>query len=191
MRSVRAWARVLLWAVILLACAGVGAFLASRSNPFPPEVAPERATPTPAEDPPARWLLTMTSRTTHTLRVGGACTSDWRMRARIRVTPGGAVRGNGRARLQPGARCDFETAQVQARAVTVRIVGERIGDRLRLTFRVADVAPAGAQDLGGFVGTVPEMRFTIAERGGATTSGPTQVQVADDTHVARTTLRLS
>jgi hypothetical protein len=190
---VRAWAKVLLWVLILLACAGVGAVLASRSNPFPPEVRSEGSTltPTPAQEQPARWLLTLTSRTTHTLRVGGVCTSDWRMRARIRVSPEGAVRGSGRARLQPGARCDFETAQVQARAVVLRIGGERIGDRLRLTFRVGDVSPAGAQDLGGLVETIPEMRFTIEERGGASASGPTQVQVADDQHVARTTLRLS
>jgi hypothetical protein len=112
------------------------------------------------------------------------------MRATIRVTPDGAVRGSGRARLQPGARCDFETAQVQAQAVRIRIGGERIGDRLRLRFGVLEAAPAGAQDLGGFVATLPEMRFTIAERAGATASGPTQVRVADDTHVARTSVRL-
>ena len=187
----RALGKVVLWGLILLACAGVGAFLASRSNPFPPEVAPERPTPTPAEEEPARWILMLTSRTTHTVRVGGACTSDWRMRARIRVTPEGTVLGRGRARLQPGAGCDFETAQVQARAVRVRVVGQRIGDGLRLMFRVEELEPTGAQDLGGLVETIPEMRFTIAERDGATVSGPTQVVVADDTHVARTTLRIS
>ncbi len=182
--------RVLLWALILVACAGVGAFVASRSNPFPPEVPAERPSPTPPGEEPARWVLSVTSRTTHRLRVGGACTSDWRMRATIRVTPEGRVRGSGRARLRPGARCDFETAQVQARAVRIRIGGERIGDRLRVRFEVVEAAPAGAQDLGGFVATLPEMRFTLAERAGATTSGPTQVNVEDDTHVARTSLRL-
>jgi len=189
---VRGWVRVLLWGLILLACAGAGAFLASRSNPFPPEVPPEQPTPTPtpASEGPARWLVSMTSRTTRTLRVGGACSSDWRMRARIRVSLEGVVVGSGRARLQPGARCDFETAQVQARAVGIRIVGERIGDRLRLRFEVGDVAPPGAQDLGGFVETLPEMRFTLAERAGASAAGPTEVRVADDTHRSQTRLRL-
>jgi hypothetical protein len=189
---VRGWVRVLLWALILLACAGAGAFLASRSNPFPPEVPPEQATPTPTPvaEEPARWVLSLTSRTTHTLRVGGSCSSDWRMRTRIRVSPEGVVEGTGRARLQPGARCDFETAQVQARAVSIRIVGERNGDRLRLRFEVGDVEPSGAQDLGGFVETLPEMRFSLEERAGGSASGPTEVQVADDTHRAQTRLRL-
>jgi hypothetical protein len=188
---VRKVGKVLLWAVILLACAGVGAVVASRSNPFPPEVAPESPTPTPEEEVTTTWRLTMSSRTTHTFLVGGSCRSDWRMRARIRVTPEGVVRGVGPARLQPGARCDFETAQIQTRVVGVRITGERIGERLRLRFQVADVAPAGSRDLGSFVATLSEMRFSVPERDGGSTSGPTKVRIDDDRHVSRTRLELS
>jgi hypothetical protein len=188
---VRGWAKVLVWFVILLACAGVGAVLASRSNPFPPGVRASSPTPSAPEEEPTRWRLTLTSRTRHVYRVGGSCTSDWRMAARIRVAPRGAVTGTGVARLRPGARCDFETAQVQAVQVVVRIAGSRIGDRLRLVFRVDEVAPAGSQDLGGFVEALPAMRFSIRERGGASTGGPTQVRDEDgESHVAHSSLRL-
>jgi hypothetical protein len=192
MSSVRGWVKVLLWIGILLGCAGIGAFVASRSNPFPPEVAPESPTPTPPGEPAIRWRLTMDSRTRHVYRVGGECTSDWRLLGTIRVTERGVVRGAGVARLRPGSGCDFETAQVQARAVTVRVSGKRIGDRLRVRFSVGDVSPSGAQDLGGFVETLPAMRFSIPEEDGASLAAPTQVQDADgESHVARTTVGLS
>lgn len=194
MAVVSGWTKVASWAVILLACAGVGAFVASRSNPFPPEVSDTSPTPTatPPTEEPVRWRLTFVARTSHAYRVGGSCTSDWRMRTRLRVGPEGKVRGSGRARLRPGARCDFETAQVQATAVSVRVTGDRIGPQLRLRFAVVDVSPPGSQDLGGLVETVPAMRFSLRERDGASAGGPTQVTDADgEIHVARAALRLS
>lgn len=189
----RGTARVLIWLVILVACAGVGAFLASRSNPFPPEVRVESPTqaPTPPPEDPTAWRLTMTSRTRHVYRVGGSCTSDWQVRARIFVSAGGRVLGNGRAKLERGAGCDFETAQVQARSVAIRISGSRVERSLRLRFQVAEVSPPGAQDLGGFVETLPAVRFSIRERDGSSATDRTRIVDGDgETRFARSSLRL-
>ena len=192
----RGWEKAALWTFILLVCAGVGAFVASRSNPFPPEVRGSSPsvgeTPSPSIDGSVRWRLTMTSRTTHAYRVGGSCTSDWRMRTRIRVLPGGRVRGAGTARLVGAARCDFETVQVQAETVRIGIAGRRRGELLAVRLGVLDVSPRGAQDLGGFVGTIPVMRLSLEEREGAEARVPTRVEDANgDTFVAQTDARLS
>ena len=126
MGAVRWWLKVLMWAGILLLCAGVGAFVASRSNPFPavpdPGAVPSRpgATPTPVEVEVRS--LRLVSRTSHTYHVGGSCTSDWEMDTAVR-TPSGHVRGRGVARVRPGDACDFPSAQVQARRIVLRVVG--------------------------------------------------------------------
>lgn len=193
----RGWLKVLMWVWILLACAVVGGFVAYR---FPewgirdvPHSAPrETPSPSPSLEAPERWTLAMTSRTTHAYRVGGSCTSDWRMRVRIQVSPAGRVHGEGTARLLPGAGCDFPSAQVQADAVAIRVGGRDAGDELHLRLRATEVVPAGAQDLGGFVRTLPATRFSIEERGGARLEKRTQVEdPEDEIHVARTILRLS
>ena len=173
MGAVRGWVKTLIWIAVLLTCAAVGAFIASRSNPFPPGVpdpgalpsGTPTASPTPTPPEVTRWTLTMTSRSTHTYRVGGSCTSDWRMeRGRIRVTEDGQVRGGGTAGLLPGASCDFPSAQVQARRVVIEILGRRDGNRLRIRFRTAEVLPVGSQDLGAFVETLDRLRLTLRER---------------------------
>ena len=192
------WLKFVLWVFILLACAGIGAFVASRSNPFPPEVgAPSRPTsvspsPSPSAQPPERWRLTLTSRTSHTYRVGGACTSDWRMRAAIRELPDGEIAGQGVARLLPGAQCDFPSSQVQAATVAIRVAGVRENGTLELRFRPLKVEPPGAQDLGGFVRTLPVRRHSIEASDGATARRTTTVEdPADEIQLARTTLILS
>ena len=186
MGAVRGWTKAIVWIGILLGCAGVGAFIASRSNPFPPGVPDPGAVPseTPTPSPPApevtRWTLAMTSRSTHTYRVGGSCTSDWRMeRGRIRVSGSGRVRGRGVARLLPGATCDFPSAQVQARRVEIEILGRREGDRLQLRFRIEEVLPPGSQDLGAFVETLERLRLAIRERPGARERERGRIERAD------------
>ena len=192
----RGWARVLLWVVILLACAGVGAFIGSRSNPFPPGVPDPGATP-PSESlsptPPelVRWSITMVSRTTHTYHVGGSCTSAWHLDGRLRISEAGRIRGRGIARLRPGAGCDFPSAQVQARRVVVLVSGRREGDVLALRFEVGQVLPPGAQDLGAFVKTLGELRMTIPERAGAEVSKPSRIEdPEDEIYASVTTIRL-
>jgi hypothetical protein len=186
----------LLWVVILLACAGVGAFIASRSNPFPPGVPDPGATP-PTESPSpspvvVEWSVAMTSRTTHTYRVGGSCTSAWRLQGRLEISEAaGRVLGRGVARVQPGAACDFPSAQVQARRVVVLFHGGREGDTLELRFEAGRVTPAGSQDLGAFLETIGALRVSIPERAGARVSEPVRIEgQEDEVYRAVTTIRL-
>jgi hypothetical protein len=197
MATVRGWVKTLVWIVILLVCAGVGAFIAYRfpPNPFPPGVRDPGLVPSESPSPSTAelvsWSLRMSSRTTHTYRVGGSCTSDWRMSGRIRLTDPGRVRGRGVARLLLGARCDFPSAQVQAERVVVRIVGRREGDELDLRFQDVSRYPVGSQDLGGFVKTLETFRFSIPERAGAEAREQKRIEDPEgEIHVSVTTIRL-
>jgi hypothetical protein len=197
MAFMRGWTKALLWAVILLGCAGVGAFIASRSNPFPPGVRDSTAPPTESPSPSASnadlvsWSVSMTSRTTHTYHVGGSCTSDWRLRGEIEVTESGRIEGRAVGKLLPGARCDFPSAQIQARRVDVSIVGRRDGDELDLHFSELGRLPLGSQDLGGFVKTLSTLRFSIPERAGAGATKPKRVEDPDgEVYASVTRIRL-
>ena len=173
----------MLWIGVLLACAGVGAFIGSRANPFPPGVRDPGAVPSdgPSPSPPPVDLsITMVSRTTHTYHVGGSCTSAWRVKGTIRISASGRVRGRGVARLQPGARCDFPSAQVQTRRVVVRFLGRRDGLELELRFRDESRVPVGSQDLGAFLKTLETLRVVIPERAGSEVSKPTRIEDPED-----------
>jgi hypothetical protein len=192
----RWWTKTLLWTGILLACAGVGAFIASRSNPFPPGVAGGGTTSpssSPSQEPAfQRWTLALRSETSHTYRIGGACVSDWGLRAPIRVLSTGRVTGAGTARLQPGASCDFETAQEQARGIRIRIFGRRVGSVLRLRFEDRGAQPVGSQDLGAFAELLPKFRVAIRERAGAQAGGRKEVTDANgDVFVMSSGFRLA
>jgi len=191
---VGAWAKVFLWAGILLVCAAVGAFIASRSNLFPPGV---EQGPLPSESPGpspselVRWQLAMSSRTTHTYRVGGSCRSNWQMQGQIRLTESGRVRGQGIARLRPGATCDFPSAQVQTRRVVVLIVGRRDAGELDLRFREGGRRPVGSQDLGAFLKTLETLRFSMPERAGAEATKPKRIEdPEDEIYASLTRIRL-
>jgi hypothetical protein len=183
-----------MWTFILLVCAGIGAFVASRSNPFPPGVRDPGAqpgaptTPGPGPEEATAWTITMRSRSTHTFRVGGSCRSDWRLRGRIRVGAGGRVSGSGVAHLLPGAGCDFPSAQVQSARVHVGIVGRRDGAALDLRFRETSREPAGSQDLGGFVKVLPTLRISIRERSGAEESTRKRIEDPEDEIYAGVTI---
>jgi hypothetical protein len=186
--------KVLLWTVVLLACAGVGAFVASRSNPFPPGVGGSGAIdePSPTGEPAVAWSLAIVAETRHEYLVGGSCVSDWRGRARIRVSGDGRVVGTGVARLRRGAGCEFQSAQVQTRRVTIRVTGDRLGRRLRLRFRTIASDPPGSRDLGGLEATLGTIRPVIRERADATaTVGERVVDAAGEHHVARYRFRLT
>jgi hypothetical protein len=199
MAVMRGWKKVLLWAVILLACAGVGAFIASRSNPFPPGVRDSTAlpsespssSPSPSSGDLVRWSVTMTSRSTHTYHVGGSCTSDWHIRGEIEISESGRVEGQGVSKLLPGARCDFPSAQIQTRRVDISIVGRRDGDELELHFSEIGRLPLGSQDLGGFLKTLSTLRFSIPERAGADASKPKRIEDPDgEVYASVTRIRL-
>jgi hypothetical protein len=188
MAFMRGWKKVLLWAVILLACAGVGAGVAYLFPEWGIRDAPHSdpgVLPSPTPSPSAstgdlvRWSVSMTSRTKHTYHVGGSCTSDWRVRGEIELTDSGRVDGHGVAKLLPGARCDFPSAQVQARRIDVSILGRRDGDELDLHFSEIGRLPLGSQDLGGFVKTLSRLRFSIPERAGADATKPKRIEDPD------------
>jgi hypothetical protein len=133
----------------------------------------------------------MSSRTRHTYRVGGSCTSDWRLQGLLKVTGSGEVRGRGTARLLPGARCDFPSAQVQARLVVVRFAGRRDGDELDLRLEEVRRRPVGSQDLGAFLKALPRLRSSIPERaGGEATERERFEDPQDEIHASVTTIRL-
>ncbi|HET6790244.1 MAG TPA: hypothetical protein VFI35_01500 [Actinomycetota bacterium] len=191
----RGWVRVLLWGVILLACAGVGAFIGSRSNPFPPGVPDPGAQPSdgPSPSPPEldEWPITMVSRTTHTFRVGGSCTSAWRVKGTLRIFVTDRITGRGVARLQRGAGCDFPSAQVQAEQVLVEFLGRREGDELDLRFQEVGRKPAGSQDLGAFVKALETLRVAIVEQPGSEVRKQTRIEdPEDEIYRSATTIRL-
>ena len=67
---------------VFVVAAGAGAFVASRSDPFPPDVdgtvATPGASPTLSTD---HWMLRTTTNSAHILHVGGTCRGRWLLRA--------------------------------------------------------------------------------------------------------------
>jgi hypothetical protein len=152
------WVKLMLWLGVFGVCAGVGAFVAAHTNPFPPGVAdpgsrPTPPTPTSAASTSQRWTLVMNSATRHDLHVGGSCRSRWHTSGRITIHPDGSVDGRARAAVR-GWGCDFPVAQVQTRTVTLAVTGAVSGGRLVLRFSETGAVPTGSQDLGGFRETI-------------------------------------
>lgn len=190
---------MLLWGVILLACAGVGAFIASRSNPFPPGVRESGALPTdsPTPSPSAstgdlvRWSVKMTSRTRHTYHVGGSCTSDWQIRGEIEISESGRVEGQAVSKLLPGARCDFPSAQIQSRRIDISIIGRRDGNELDLHFSEIGRLPPGSQDFGGYLKTLSTLRLSIPEEADGNVSKRKRIEDPEgDVYESVTKIRL-
>jgi hypothetical protein len=150
--------KVVIWVVLFAACAGVGAFVASRSNPFPPGVEDPgaRSTPPPTSTAPTptSWTLRMRVNTQHTLHEGGSCRSDWKVSGTIEIQPDGKTSGAADAKLAAPAACDFAQSQVQAKAIRLVVTGARAGGVLRLSFSEGGRTPAGSSDLGGRTNTL-------------------------------------
>ena len=167
--------KVVLWVVVFAVAAGAGAFMASRSDPFPPGVEDPGARPTPTRTAPSPtvWTIGMVSDTTHRLHVGGTCRSDWGITGTITIQPNGRAAGDANAVLRAPATCDFPQSQVQAKKIRLMVTGRLAGGSLRLSFSEAGRTPVGSQDLGGFTNTLslihPEIRLPAdARRGRAT-----------------------
>jgi hypothetical protein len=170
--------KVVIWVVVFAACAGVGAFVASRSNPFPPGVedpgAHQTLTPTPTQPAPTAWDLTMHVDSQHTLHEGGACRSDWDVSGTIEIQPNGKASGVADAKLAGPASCDFAQSQVQTKELRLVITGTRASGVLKLSFSEGGRTPVGSQDLGGFTNTLHFIHPVVkllpgAQRGDATT----------------------
>jgi hypothetical protein len=169
--------------VVLLGAAGIGALIAAHSNPFPPGVedpgvaSTVSATPTPAES--QTWALTLQSKTSHELFVGGSCTTNWSGRLLVTVDAQRHVQGTGQARLIGQRVCDFPNAQLQVRKINLLVQGQRYGDRFLFRLAEAGRSPARARDYGGFTNTVFGRPLRISLDGGGTAT--IQLSRNDDT----------
>lgn len=142
-----------------LAAAGVGAYLAAHTDPFPPGVEDpgERSSPSSSPSAPsdARWGGTFEADTVHELLAGHTCTTSWQASLSFTIDAADRVVGRGVARLHGGLKCGFPVAQVQAKRIAFRVLGRSVGDGLELRFLDPEIkAPAGAGDFAGFVATV-------------------------------------
>jgi hypothetical protein len=164
--------KIVVWVAVFVVCAGVGAFVASRSNPFPPGVEDPGAHPTPTQTPtqpaPAEWTLTMRVQTQHTLHEGGACRSDWNVSGTIQIQPNGKTSGAADAKLAAPAACDFSQSQVQAKAIRLVVTGTQGAGALRLSFAEGGRTPVGSSDLGGFTNTLRFIHPVVKLPPGAT-----------------------
>ena len=162
--------KIILWVVVFAAAIAAGAFMASRSDPFPPGVEDPGARPTITPKPtrtaasPTDWALDMTSATTHRLHVGGSCRSDWRVTGTITIQPDGTTAGQGSAALTGPASCDFPQSQVQTKKIALVVTGTLADGSLRLAFSEAGRTPVGSQDLGGFTNTLHWIRPVLKIR---------------------------
>lgn len=165
--------KIILWVVVFAAAVGAGAFMASRSDPFPPGVedpgARSTTTPTPTRTAasPTEWALNMTSATAHHLHVGGSCRSDWRITGTITIQLSGSAAGQGSAVLTQPATCDFPQSQVQTKKIALVVTGTLADGSLRLSFSEAGRTPVGSQDLGGFTNTLRWIQPVLRIRDGS------------------------
>jgi hypothetical protein len=160
--------RVAVWTAAFMASAGVGAYIAAHSNPFPPGVEDPGArsvVPSASPSPAARdrWVGHLQSDTDHQLYVGGRCETRWRGTIRLTVSED-RVKGMGDIRLRGDLTCDFPVAQVQVDHVVLAVAGRRRGDRLVLSLAVRSVEPSTARDYGGFLQQLP-IRLVVPTTG--------------------------
>jgi hypothetical protein len=153
--------KVAAWTAVFLACAGVGAYIAAHSDPFPPGVDRPGESPFPTETPsatptsspspePVAWIGSLRSFTYHDLYVGGRCTTRWHGNIRFTVDTVGRLAGTGAARLYGKLDCDFPIAQTQARRVGLGITGRIRDGRLTMRLSQTSIDPTNGHDFGAF-----------------------------------------
>ncbi|MGZ5297504.1 MAG: hypothetical protein ACXWYT_11310 [Actinomycetota bacterium] len=154
--------KVAAWAAVFLTCAGVGAYIAAHTDPFPPGVdrpgeSPfPTATPTSSPSPqPVVWVGNLRSVTYHELYVGGRCTTRWRGNLRFRVDAAGRIDGTGAARLLGKLECDFPIAQTQARRLGLAITGRVRDGLVTLRLTQTSIGPSNGHDFGAFGAFLP------------------------------------
>ena len=161
--------RIAMWVGILLLCAAAGAFVASRTDLFSPDVEDGGASPTPTATltpaEPVRWTFTMRSRSRHDLYVGGSCETTWSLRTTLTELETGTLAGEGDAVSGGPAVCDTPTAQLEAESIAVIVTGARAGATIRLVLREAGREPVGGRDLGGFANTLGDVELVFRDVG--------------------------
>jgi hypothetical protein len=186
-----------IWVAVFAACAGVGAFVASRSDPFPPGVEDPglHETLSPTEPEATAWDLSMFVKSEHILHEGGACRSDWKVSGTITVQSNGDASGVADADLASPASCDFSQSQVQTKAIRLVIAGTLARGSLRLSFSEGGRTPVGSQDLGGFTNTLrfihPLVGLPAGAQRGKAGAHVTRSDGDLGTYNSTTTLRLS
>jgi hypothetical protein len=160
---VHGWRRVAVWVGVFVVAIGAGAFVASRSDPFPPDVDGKSATPgaspTLTTD---HWMLRTTTRSAHILHVGGTCRGLWIMNAPLVATPDGTVAGTATAKLAGRVTCPFATSQVEALRIPVDIAGHIGSGAMVLVFRAdSGTQPAGSTDLAGYAPALSVIRLPV------------------------------
>lgn len=166
------WVKVLLWIGVFLACAGVGAYVAAHTDPFPPGVddpGANSAGPVSTEVPSGGVVVLIDTRTSHDLYVGGRCAISWRIELGLGAAEG-TVDGSGVATAKSELRCDEPTAQVQAEALQLSATGTMEDGELHFHVDETGRTPVGAQELTGFAKTMPTLRFELPAHEGATAS---------------------
>ena len=164
--------KVLLWIGAFLACAGVGAYVAAHTDPFPPGVddpGANSAGPVSTEVPSGGVVVLIDTRTSHDLYVGGRCAISWRIELGLGAADG-AVDGSGVATAKSELRCDEPTAQVQADELQLSATGTIVDGELHFRVDETGRSPVGAQELTGFAKTIPTLRFELPAHEGATAS---------------------
>ena len=150
----------------MIAAFGIGAFVASRTELFPPQVEGGRAVastsgPSAPGLAPDRWRGRMRT-ATRQYYSAGPCITDWSSVFDVAVDPDGTVRGAGRARLRGHPRCPFPTSQPQISGYAFDVAGRfdaSSGFRLSLSrFHVT----RGTFDYGGFAATIAQGRSVLA-----------------------------
>jgi len=163
--------KVAAWAAVFLTCAGIGAFVAAQTDPFPPGVDDPGLRPTPSTGTDAPGLVTwpavLSSRTWHDLPVGGRCATSWRTELDLVVDDAGHVTIEGTARLNGDLRCDFPTAQLQSEELKIVGAGSLRGKEFVFTISEAGRQPVGSKDYGGFTNTLNFLRFRVPAEDGA------------------------
>ena len=161
--------KVAAWAAVFLSCAGVGAYIAAHSDPFPPDVdrpsgSSLSTTPSPSALPqPVVWTGSMKSVTYHELYVGGRCTTRWGGNLRFTVNGQGEIDGTGRMRLLGKLRCDFPIAQTQVRRFELSVHGRILNGGMALRLAQLSIDPTNGRDFGGFGAFLP-FRTLLATR---------------------------
>ncbi len=164
--------KVVVWVVVFAALAAVGAFVASRTDPFPPgvedpgdrTVSPSTtASPGPAAVDP-RYEITLRSTSRHVLHVGGTCRSSWQGSATVDVGNTGKLQGTGVFRLV-AAGCSSPVAQIQIERLRIAVTGALQGATLQMRFAEVTRSPEVAQDLGGLVVLLAKLRPEMSTTG--------------------------
>jgi hypothetical protein len=176
--------RLTVMAVLLLGSAGIGAFVASRSDPFPPGVEDPGARPTGPTGPVGDvYRGAAVVRTEHRLYVGGSCSSDWIVRFEL-TGLGRSVEGPATARLRGRERCEFPSAQLQARRLRLDAVGRVRADEILIDLTETSRSPAGSTDVGALLAGLDRLTLRISFDTG---NGPVDLEFSDG---ARGTYRL-